>query len=206
MMQNGNSSATKKLRFEETIRLKRSDRSSNVLRFSISKISHFDRRREISVNVAAKGRERRDVWIKEGRVEDDFSVSEGLVLQVSRSLRKIKIWRAIQRQASGPCIKGVLTGVSRGKKAETGKERRGTTSGRTQKRDANTLVANSWSRREKRVDAFPSSRLLSSLVNHDTLRRKIGKVKINIQTFYYPHNGYIQQNLNVINTFLCTIG
>lgn len=116
MMQNGNSSATKKLRFEETIRLKRSDCFSNVLRFSISKISHFDRRREISVNVAAKGRERRDVWIKEGRVEDDFSVSEGLVLQVSRSLRKIKIWRAIQRQASGPCIKGVLTGVSRGKK------------------------------------------------------------------------------------------
>lgn len=116
MMQNGNSSATKKLRFEETIRLKRSDCSSNVLRFSISKISHFDRRREISVNVAAKGRERRDVWIKEGRVEDDFSVSEGLVLQVSRSLRKIKIWRAIQRQASGPCIKGVLICVSRGKK------------------------------------------------------------------------------------------
>lgn len=116
MMQNGNSSATKKLRFEETIRLKRSHCSSNVLRFSISKISHFDRRREIFVNVAAKGRERRDVWIKEGRVEDDFSVSEGLVLQVSRSLRKIKIWRAIQRQASGPCIKGVLTGVSRGKK------------------------------------------------------------------------------------------
>lgn len=72
---------------------------------------------------------RRDAWIKEGEnCEKTISPCRKASFYKSRvSLRKIKISRAIQRQASGPCIKGVLTGVScveGGKKAETGKERR----------------------------------------------------------------------------------
>lgn len=72
---------------------------------------------------------RRDAWIKEGEsCGKTISPCRKASFYKSRvSLRKIKISRAIQRQASGPCIKGVLTGVScveGGKKAETGKERR----------------------------------------------------------------------------------
>lgn len=72
---------------------------------------------------------RRDAWIKKGEnCGKTISPCRKASFYKSRvSLRKIKISRAIQRQASGPCIKGVLTGVScveGGKKAETGKERR----------------------------------------------------------------------------------
>lgn len=130
---------------------------------------------------------RRDVWIKEGEnCGKTISPCRKASFYKSRvSLRKIKISRAIQRQASGPCIKGVLTGVScveGGKKAETGKERRQRATKeeehkreRERERDEKSLP-----RGKLFVDAFPSSRLPSSLVNHDTsLCGKIGKVKIN---------------------------
>lgn len=130
---------------------------------------------------------RRDAWIKEGEnCGKTISSCRKASFYKSRvSLRKIKISRAIQRQASGPCIKGVLTGVScveGGKKAETGKERRQRATKeeehkreRERERDEKSLP-----RGKLFVDAFPSSRLPSSLVNHDTsLCGKIGKVKIN---------------------------
>lgn len=130
---------------------------------------------------------RRDAWIKEGEnCGKTISPCRKASFYKSRvSLRKIKISRAIQRQASGPCIKGVLTGVScveGGKKAETGKERRQRATKeeehkreRERERDEKSLP-----RGKLFVDAFPSSRLPSSLVNHDTsLCGKIGKVKIN---------------------------
>lgn len=129
---------------------------------------------------------RRDAWIKEGEnCGKTISPCRKASFYKSRvSLRKIKISRAIQRQASGPCIKGVLTGVScveGGKKAETGKERRQRATKeeehkreRERERDEKSLP-----RGKLFVDAFPSSRL-PSLVNHDTsLCGKIGKVKIN---------------------------
>lgn len=125
---------------------------------------------------------RRDAWIKKGEnCGKTISPCRKASFYKSRvSLRKIKISRAIQRQASGPCIKGVLTGVScveGGKKAETGKEqpKRKNTKGKERERDEKSLP-----RGKLFVDAFPSSRLPSSLVNHDTsLCGKIGKVKIN---------------------------
>lgn len=133
------------------------------------------------MNVAAKGRgaTRR---VDKGRESGGrfLRVRRSRVLQVSRSLRKIKIWRAIQRQASGPCIKGVLTGVSRGKKAETGKERRGTKA-EEHKREMRTP---SWQtlRRDAKDESMRSHRLdycRASLTMKYIIGRKIGKVKIN---------------------------
>lgn len=83
---------------------------------------------------------RRDAWIKEGEnCGKTISPCRKASFYKSRvSLRKIKISRAIQRQASGPCIKGVLTGVScvEGGKKGRDRERAAATSnqrGRTQK-------------------------------------------------------------------------
>lgn len=109
---------------------------------------------------------RRDAWIKEGEnCGKTISPCRKASFYKSRvSLRKIKISRAIQRQASGPCIKGVLTGVScveGGKKAETGKERRQRATKeeehkRERERERETrrvcLVANSSSMRSHRLD------------------------------------------------------
>lgn len=107
---------------------------------------------------------RRDAWIKEGEnCGKTISPCRKASFYKSRvSLRKIKISRAIQRQASGPCIKGVLTGVvCRGGKKGRDRERAAATSnqrGRTQKgkRERETrrvcLVANSSSMRSHRLD------------------------------------------------------
>lgn len=113
-----------------------------------------------------KREKRRDAWIKEGEnCGKTISPCRKASFYKSRvSLRKIKISRAIQRQASGPCIKGVLTGVScveGGKKTETGKERRQRATKeeehkRERERERETrrvcLVANSSSMRSHRLD------------------------------------------------------
>lgn len=171
MMQNAT-----KLRFEER-RFERSDYSSNNF-LVFAKIFQFLDRFERNIRgivggfeatfdrraIGGERRKRRgNDAIKEGenRGKKISPCQKASSFYKSRvSLRKIKISRAIQRQASGPCIKGVLTGVSCGVSGGgkgRDRERAAATrnqSGRTQKRGEKSLP-----RGKLFVDAFPSSRL-----------------------------------------------